>query len=57
MFGKFDDQVASKEPTKVNFNYGILLKKLPDTNRERNRVLMNTDIATGNPYAKELKQM
>ena len=51
MFGKFDDQVASKEPNKITREYGILLKKLVGTNTERNRVIMMTDFSTGYPYA------
>ena len=51
MFGKFDDQIAVKEPNLITREYGILIKKMKDTNRERNRVLMMTDFANGNPYA------
>ena len=48
MFGKFDDQVAPKEPAKVTRDYAILLKKCRDTDKEKNRFLMNFDLETGN---------
>ena len=57
MFGKFDDQIAVKEPNLITREYGILIKKMKDTNRERNRVLMMTDFANGNPYAQALRHM
>ena len=57
MFGKFDDQVASKEPRKISRDYGILLKKVRESDREQNRVLMLTDFDSGRPMPVNLRRM
>ena len=49
MFGKFEDKVAAKEPRKIARDYAILMKKTKDTDREKNRVFMVNDFATGHP--------
>ena len=50
MRGQFEDQVAAKEPIKVARDYAILMKKLRDTDREKNRYFMNFDFETGNRF-------
>ena len=47
MFGRFNDQVAAKEPRKIARDYAILMKKVRDTDREKNRVFMVTDFENG----------
>ena len=55
MFGRFDDKVAAKEPRKIARDYGILMKKVKDTDRERNRVFMQIDFESGYPLPQSLR--
>ena len=57
MFGRFQDQVAAREPQSIQRNYGIMLKKVPGTDKEINRVLMLNDFATGIPLPMALRKM
>ena len=49
MHGKFNDQVAPKEPNKISRDYAVLMRKVKDTDKESNRYFMRTDFETGNP--------
>ena len=57
MHGKFNDQVAPKEPAKISRDYAILLKKVRDTDIEANRFFMRIDFETGNPLHPTVHQM
>ena len=47
MFGRFDDQVAAREPQKITRDYAIMMRKVKDSDRERNRVILRRDLDTG----------
>ena len=57
MFAQFDDKIAAKETRKIARDYGIMINKNQDTDREQNRVYMLTDFETGRPLHPRLKQM
>ena len=57
MFGKFDDQVAPKEPSNIARSYGILMKKVAAMDTEQNRLVILTDFATGHPMSANLRRM
>jgi len=57
MYGRFEDQVASKEPRRINRDYAILLKPVQGSNTEKNRLLMLTDFETGHPMPFNLRKM
>ena len=57
MFGKFEDQVASREPNVITRDYAILIRKVKDTDRERNRVLMLYNFEDGKPLPMAMRKM
>ena len=57
MHGKFNDQVAPKEPAKIARDYAILIKKVKDTDIESNRFFMRIDFETGNPLHPTVHRM
>ena len=57
MYGRFEDQVAAKEPNKIARDYAILMKKVRMTDYEQNRFVMTTDFATGCPMSAPLSKM
>ena len=57
MYGRFEDQVAAKEPNKIARDYAVLMKKVRSTDYEQNRFVMTTDFATGCPMSAALRKM
>lgn len=49
--------MAKNEPQIISRDYAIFIKKVKDTDRERNRVLMLTDFETGRSLPLALRRM